>query len=448
MFKIDNIGAVDITNLQNCLCCNSTGSGGTSKYNGTGFFGPGFTGTNITINQAIDLLRRPNTYYPLQFGYNNTGAAHESAVILANYDDNSPNNSENCIAIGHSAGQYDQSENSIAIGLNAGIIRQGSDSVAIGPSAGNVDQGDTTIAIGKAAAYSTQGEYSIALGYLAANVYQGTRSVAIGSETSSINQGNDCISIGTNAGHSEQGIQSIAIGKNSGYTGQGSNCIAIGCFAGYTTQATNSIAIGNYSAQNNQGMNSVAIGHEAGLNYQGQNCIAIGNGAGMTSQGNYSIAIGYLTSTSSQPINSITISAKDTGLDNMVANSCVIAPIRNVNGSSTTHLFYDNATGELTWGTETPSSNRYKENIIPITESNIEKILKLQPVEFDFKNNGKHSFGFIAENVDTVLPQIVQTHPDTGLIESIDYYQLIAPLLKLVQQHEEKLQSILAFHKD
>ena len=55
-------------------------------------------------------------------------------------------------------------------------------------------------------------------------------------------------------------------------------------------------------------------------------------------------------------------------------------------------------------------------------------------------NSGKHSFGLIAENTSTILSQIVERNPETNEIESVDYIQLIAPLLKLVQQHEAKLQ--------
>lgn len=74
MFKIDNKGLCDITNLQCSLCCgNGGGVSGSGIYHGTGFFGPGFSnaGTNIpdtmSVNNAISLLRQPNTYYPTQF---------------------------------------------------------------------------------------------------------------------------------------------------------------------------------------------------------------------------------------------------------------------------------------------------------------------------------------------------------------------------------------------
>mgnify|MGYP000322979622 CR=1 FL=1 len=398
MFKIDNIGPVDLTNLQNCLCCNkscSTGATGPTgsygptgpvgDYTGTGFFGPGFpnSGTIIPdtmeVHRAISLLRQPTTYYPLQFGDNVNVAqiASESAIILANYNENSSNNGQNAIAIGNNAGQIDQDTKSISIGYNAGNSSQGANSIAIG-----VDSGLTA-----------------------------------------------------------QGINAVAIGKNSGTSGQHMNAVAVGVFAGYLSQQANSVAIGNSSGQNTQGLNSVAIGYGAALNYQGQNCVAIGNGSGMTTQGNYSIAIGFSASTFGQPENCIAISADALGVDNPVANSCVIKPIRNVNGDAAKQMFYDSATGELTWGTIS-SSIRYKENIIPISDENIHRILELNPVEFDFKTSGKHSFGLIAEDVNTILPHVVKLNPESGIIEGVDYEQLVAPLIAIIKRQQEQISNL------
>lgn len=119
MFRIDNIGPTDVTNLQGCLACNQsgqhsgergptgptgstgstgptgsigstgpTGATGPTQYTGTGFYGPGFInyGTNTsdtkTINETISLLRQPNTFYPTQMGLGvgtGTNIAHSTA---------------------------------------------------------------------------------------------------------------------------------------------------------------------------------------------------------------------------------------------------------------------------------------------------------------------------------------------------------------------------------
>lgn len=65
--------------------------------------------------------------------------------------------------------------------------------------------------------------------------------------------------------------------------------------------------------------------------------------------------------------------------------------------------------------------------------------MKLNSVEFDYKNGGKHSIGLIAEDVEKILPTIVLRHPITKEIESVEYHQLILPLLELVKKHEETI---------
>ena len=194
-----------------------------------------------------------------------------------------------------------------------------------------------------------------------------------------------------------------------------------------------------FTGAGNQGDNAIAMGYYAASQGQGTSAIAIGSTAGQTSQGANSIAIGAGAGANNQAAGSIVINATGSPVNNTTTGSCVITPVRNVDNASTNIMFYDNVTGELTWGSITPSSIRFKENVTPLTDTSIDTVLKLKPVEFDFKKNGKHSFGLIAEDTNYILPQIVQYHPETGEIEGVEYIQLVAPLLKLVQQHEEKL---------
>lgn len=77
----------------------------------------------------------------------------------------------------------------------------------------------------------------------------------------------------------------------------------------------------------------VRIGNDAGLTLQGVNSIAIGAGAATTSQGN----------------NSIVINATGSNLENTTANSFVVKPIRNDANATSIALYYDDATGEITY---------------------------------------------------------------------------------------------------
>ena len=128
-----------------------------------------------------------------------------------------------------------QGSNAIAIGNLAGQSNQGNyGSIAIGLSAGQYDQSVRSIAIGPYAGQSNQG-------------YLGTyNAIAIGPSAGQYNQNGNCIAIGQSAGNTNQGLSgyyAIAIGNQAGYSNQGSNTIAIGSLAGYLDQAANSIIL-------------------------------------------------------------------------------------------------------------------------------------------------------------------------------------------------------------
>lgn len=502
MFKIDNKGSCDITNLQCSLCCGG-GVSGSGIYNGTGFFGPGFpnTGTlvpdTMTINNAISLLRQPNTYYPTHLGLGLGGMSgpHESAIVIGDHVDNPlPNNGTGTISIGRFTGQVDQELYSIAIGDEAGQFDQLGFNVAIGPSAGNSSQGigggyieGGSVALGVESAVISQGGVSVAIGAVAGSIIQGQASVAIGFQSGFESQGNAAVSvgyatgknfqgygsvaIGSQAGTAEQGENSVAIGILAGTTGQGTSAIAIGDSAGSSFQRNNSIAIGMESGKtnqneyaisigtlagfSNQGINSISIGYNsgsfsqntnaisigilAGNTSQGTGAISIGNSAGEVEQGSNSISIGNYAGTNYQDSNSIVINATGNVLGSTGVSTCVIAPIRNSMGSNSTHMFYDTVTGELTWGSEAPSSMRFKKDIVNMSDNYSDAVFKLRPVEFKYKSNDKIGIGFIAEEVYDVLPEIVIKNVLTNEIESVDYQYLVGPLVKIIQQQQQDI---------
>jgi hypothetical protein len=96
-----------------------------------------------------------------------------------------------CIAMGREAGQNNQHDGSIAIGSKAGRTGQGDligYAVAIGVSAGEYNQSNDAVAIGYYAGYTGQGESAIAIGFQAGCTGQGSSSIAIGSLAGDNNQ--------------------------------------------------------------------------------------------------------------------------------------------------------------------------------------------------------------------------------------------------------------------
>lgn len=93
----------------------------------------------------------------------------------------------------------------------------------------------------------------------------------------------------------------------------------------------------------------------------------------------------------------------------------------------------------------TYSSKRIKDNIIPMSEEEADKILDLEVTFFDYKdkNRGVHIPGLIAEKVFDVLPNIVvgNIHCDDkdAYKIGIDYEKIIPYLIKKLQMQEKRI---------
>ena len=86
------------------------------------------------------------------------------------------------------------------------------------------------------------------------------------------------------------------------------------------------------------------------------------------------------------------------------------------------------------------SDQSLKTNIKPFDKS-LQKILNLEPVYFDYKENNQHSFGFIAQDVEKQFPELVTTDSLTGL-KSLDYSRLTAPLVGAIKEQQEQINSL------
>jgi len=89
------------------------------------------------------------------------------------------------------------------------------------------------------------------------------------------------------------------------------------------------------------------------------------------------------------------------------------------------------------------SSRKTKDNIKDLTEDEARKVLNLKPVTYDFKNKaqGTNMRGFIAEEVQEVIPEIVKKDEE---LPSLDYIQIIPYLTKMVQLQEKRIEELEA----
>ena len=83
------------------------------------------------------------------------------------------------------------------------------------------------------------------------------------------------------------------------------------------------------------------------------------------------------------------------------------------------------------------SSARYKTNIQPLDYTDV--VSKLVPVSYIVKETNKPDIGFIAEDMDKVISQLVM-YNDKGEPEAINYTKLIPILVKEIQELRKEIE--------
>ena len=107
-------------------------------------------------------------------------------------------------------------------------------------------------------------------------------------------------------------------------------------------------------------------------------------------------------------------------------------------GSSTRFIFYMTTANMTVNGSVTQNSDeRIKENIITI-DSALDKVNKLRGVYYNRKdiNTSQKQIGFIAQEVETVIPEVVLTANDELKTKSISYGQINALLVEAIKEQQ------------
>lgn len=115
--------------------------------------------------------------------------------------------------------------------------------------------------------------------------------------------------------------------------------------------------------------------------------------------------------------------------DVTMSGNVVVWKELNVSGNVTANWFIYN------------SDRRLKDNIVPLSSS-LEKILSLNGYSFSWKSTGAKDIGVIAQEVEAVYPELVHTN-STGF-KSVEYGNLIAPLIEAVKTQQKEIESLKA----
>jgi hypothetical protein len=97
------------------------------------------------------------------------------------------------------------------------------------------------------------------------------------------------------------------------------------------------------------------------------------------------------------------------------------------------------STGTLSATVMTGTSDvKLKENIVTITNA-VDTVKKLRGVEYDWKDNGHHSMGLVAQELEKVLPYLVHENEN---VKSVMYSNMIGLLIEAIKEQQIQIDEL------
>jgi len=101
----------------------------------------------------------------------------------------------------------------------------------------------------------------------------------------------------------------------------------------------------------------------------------------------------------------------------------------------------NSATDPIADAWTTYSSKRWKTDIKPINNA-LDKVQRLRGVTFDWKKDGKHDLGLVAEEVGAVIPEVVAYEDNGTDAKSVDYARLVAVLIEAIKEQQKEIEQL------
>lgn len=92
-------------------------------------------------------------------------------------------------------------------------------------------------------------------------------------------------------------------------------------------------------------------------------------------------------------------------------------------------------------GFEQQSSGALKQNVRPI-EKPLDLIMGLNGVRFDWKDGGRPDIGFIGEDVERVLPQVVRREPGEAGVRGVKYANVVAVAVEGIKAQQAQIHEL------
>jgi len=390
----EDAGAVTTTGSSNAFFgyqagVSNTASGNTFVGSAAGQANTTGTGNTFLGNNAgvANTTTSENTFVGSDTGTGNlTGTLNTYVGFAAGQSGDGPGNT----FVGHSAGINSASGFDTFIGARAGVGNtSGAGNTFVGYNSGSSNTtGGLNTFVGREAAFANvDGINNTCVGNKAGNNnISGSDNVMIGNFAGSQNTAGLNTFVGSSAGGgSITGIQNVFMGANTGANTFSSSGIVL---IGYNADASS--AIGNAVAI---GLNAVVSANNTmvvGDNISGLNLIPGTNG------------VNDLGGASNQ------------WKDVYATNNVIIT-----------------------------SDKRMKNNIASL-QYGLGEVLSLKPVVYTWKNDnsGEIKLGLIAQEVNDIIPEVVNVGDDENAILGIAYSELIPVLIKAIQEQQEEIDEL------
>jgi hypothetical protein len=340
-----------------------------------------------------------------------------------------------------------------ALRFNTGNFSQlkGTYNTALGSASLNSNtEGSYNTATGaNALSLNTLGNRNTAIGYNALEKNTNSFNTAIGSDALRNNtSGDNNTATGADALKSNTtGVYNTAYGSSTlllNTTGAGNTAIGYNALSSNTAdvgfpfaKGDNNTAIGNRALQSNTtGSGNIASGTIALFNNTtGSYNAAIGRDAGSYIANG---STGNTTSDYSVYLGSNTKASADDAQNEVVIGYNAIGA-----GSNTIQLGNTAVTtigGQVAW--TAASDSRIKKNIVN-SNYGLATVLKLRPVEYNLISNDLRQVGFIAQEVQKLVPEVVtgkEGDLSKGEILGITYSNLVPVLAKAIQEQQKQIE--------
>ncbi len=283
--------------------------------------------------------------------------------------------------------------------------------------------------------------------YISGNTYIG-KSISIGSGTTASGQGSHAEGYYTQANGSASHAEGYGAIANGGYShAEGYSTSAIGHDShaeGQNTKANGDFSHAEGSNTKTSGVAAhaegyITIAEGIGAHAEGSRCEAHNQGAHAEGHNTRAYNIGEHAS---GKFNISTSGATATD-----PNGTLFSVGFGTSDSARNNAIEITQTGVLKANTSwtTGSDRKLKENIEPLGNGVLDKVMKLKPTSFTLKNDKskRKQIGFIAQEVEEVFPEyVIVSKENDEETRYLDYEKMCSVLCKAIQELKEKLDTL------